>query len=87
MSKVCAICGKGKTFEHNVSHSNRKTNRPVNANLQAGKTALRDDVAVRAEIVGLVHRPSLPGILEFHEYAGSFPLHIEKYIKIRAVSI
>ena len=34
MSKVCAICGKGKTFEHNVSHSNRKTNRPVNANLQ-----------------------------------------------------
>ena len=34
MSKVCAICGKGKTFEHNVSHSNRKTNRPVNANRQ-----------------------------------------------------
>lgn len=34
MSKVCAICGKGKATGHNVSHSNRKTNRTFEANLQ-----------------------------------------------------
>ena len=34
MSKVCAVCGKGKTFEHNVSHSNRKANRTWDINLQ-----------------------------------------------------
>ena len=34
MSRVCAICGKGKTSGHNVSHSNRKTNRTFEANVQ-----------------------------------------------------
>ncbi|MBQ8430504.1 MAG: 50S ribosomal protein L28 [Clostridia bacterium] len=34
MSRVCAICGKGKMSGHNVSHSNRKTNRTFNANVQ-----------------------------------------------------
>ena len=34
MSRVCAICGKGKTSGNNVSHSNRKTNRTFEANVQ-----------------------------------------------------
>ena len=34
MSRVCAICGKGKISGHNVSHSNRKTNRTFEANVQ-----------------------------------------------------
>ena len=34
MSRVCAICGKGKTSGNNVSHSNRKTRRTFEANVQ-----------------------------------------------------
>jgi len=34
MSRVCVVCGKGKTTGHNVSHSNRKTNRTFEANVQ-----------------------------------------------------
>ena len=34
MSRVCAICGKGQMSGHNVSHSNRKTNRVFKANVQ-----------------------------------------------------
>lgn len=34
MSRVCAICGKGKMSGHKVSHSNIKTNRTYNANVQ-----------------------------------------------------
>ncbi len=33
MSKVCALCGKGKVSGNNVSHSNRRTKRTFNANL------------------------------------------------------
>lgn len=33
MSKVCAICGKGKVSGNNVSHSNRHTKRSFNANV------------------------------------------------------
>lgn len=49
MSKVCVICGKGKTFEHNVSHSNRKTNKAVGANLQ--KTTMVVDGKTSKEYV------------------------------------
>ena len=34
MSKVCAICGKGKMSGNLVSHSNRKTPRTYSANLK-----------------------------------------------------
>ena len=34
MSRVCSICGKGKMGGHMVSHSNRKTNRVWNTNIQ-----------------------------------------------------
>jgi len=30
----CDICGKGVTFGHNVSHSNRKTNRMWKPNIR-----------------------------------------------------
>ena len=33
MSRVCAICGKGKASGNNVSHSNRKTKRTFEVNL------------------------------------------------------
>ena len=34
MSRVCSICGKGKMGGHQVSHSNIKTNKQWNANVQ-----------------------------------------------------
>ncbi len=34
MSKVCAVCGKGKLSGNLVSHSNRKTPTSYQANLQ-----------------------------------------------------
>lgn len=37
MSRVCAVCGKGKTTGNNVSHSNRKTRRTWGANVQKVK--------------------------------------------------
>ncbi len=37
MSRVCAICNKGKLFGKNVSHSHKKTNRTWNPNLRKVK--------------------------------------------------
>ena len=34
MSRVCEICGKGKMAGNKVSHSNRKSNRTYEVNLQ-----------------------------------------------------
>ena len=34
MSNRCELCGKGVAFGHNVSHSNRKTNRRWMPNVQ-----------------------------------------------------
>jgi len=34
MAQVCDICNKGKLSGHNVSHSNRKTNRFWKPNLK-----------------------------------------------------
>lgn len=34
MSSRCDICGKGVAYGHNVSHSNRKTNRRFLPNVQ-----------------------------------------------------
>ena len=34
MGKVCEVCGKGAMSGHNVSHSNRKTNRVFLPNTQ-----------------------------------------------------
>ncbi len=36
----CEICGKGMTFGHNVSHSNRKTNRAWKPNIRTVKAVV-----------------------------------------------
>ncbi|NCA67993.1 MAG: 50S ribosomal protein L28 [Clostridia bacterium] len=40
MSRVCSVCGKGKMGGNKVSHSNRKSPRQWNANVQ--KVAIVD---------------------------------------------
>ena len=37
MSRVCAVCGKGKLSGNNVSHSNMRTRRTWGANVQKVK--------------------------------------------------
>ncbi len=39
MSKKCEICGKGQVSGNNVSHSNRRTRRKWNANIQSVKVS------------------------------------------------
>lgn len=36
----CSICGKGVAFGHNVSHSNRKTNRTWKPNIRRVKAVV-----------------------------------------------
>ena len=45
MSRICSICGKGKTTGNNVSHSNRKTRRTWGANVQKVKVDLDGKVS------------------------------------------
>ncbi len=50
MSRTCQLTGKGTQFGHNVSHSNRKTNRRFQPNLQKAtlfSEALRRGVGIR----------------------------------------
>ena len=42
MSRVCSVCNKGKLSGNLVSHSNRKTPRQYNANLQKVKVKHAD---------------------------------------------
>ena len=49
MSKVCSVCGKGKLSGNLVSHSNRKTPRLYNANIQ--RVRVVNDGAVSNEYV------------------------------------
>ncbi|MBN1399832.1 MAG: 50S ribosomal protein L28 [Anaerolineae bacterium] len=37
---VCEICGKGRQFGHNVSHSKRRTNRSWRPNIQKVTTLI-----------------------------------------------
>jgi large subunit ribosomal protein L28 len=46
MARRCAVCGKGPSFGHNVSHANNKTIRRFYPNLQS----------VRAMVDGAVRR-------------------------------
>ncbi len=50
MSRVCSVCNKGKLSGNLVSHSNRKTPRQYNANLQKVKVK-HSDGTVSAEYV------------------------------------
>ena len=45
----CQLCGKTRTFGHNVSHSKRRTNRDWMPNVQR-KTLLLDGQIQRVEI-------------------------------------
>ena len=49
MARVCEICGKGKQNGNSVSHSNIKTKRSFNANLQN----------IRIEVNGTVYIPAV----------------------------
>lgn len=37
---ICSVCGKGVSFGHNVSHSNRKTNRVWKSNIRKVKAVV-----------------------------------------------
>jgi large subunit ribosomal protein L28 len=37
---ICEICGKGRQFGHNVSHSKRRTNRSWRPNIQKVTTVI-----------------------------------------------
>ena len=50
MSKVCSVCGKGKLSGNKVSHSNRKTPRLYNANVQKVKV-VHDNGSITSEYV------------------------------------
>ena len=49
MSRVCSVCGKGKLSGNKVSHSNRKTPRLYNANVQ--KVRVVNNGSVSSEYV------------------------------------
>ena len=49
MSRVCSVCGKAKLSGNLVSHSNRKTPRSYNANVQ--KARVVNDGVVTSEYV------------------------------------
>ncbi len=49
MSKVCSVCGKGKLSGNKVSHSNRKTPRLYNANVQ--KVRVSNNGTISSEYV------------------------------------
>ncbi len=40
MGKLCELCGKGTMSGHNVSHSNRKTNRVWAPNVQSVRLSI-----------------------------------------------
>ena len=40
MAATCDVCGKRPSFGHNVSHSNRRTNRRWNPNIQRVKAII-----------------------------------------------
>ena len=62
MSKVCSVCGKGKLSGNLVSHSNRKTPKLYEANLQkvsvknANGTVSKEYVCTRCLKAGKVER-------------------------------
>ena len=61
MGKFCEVCAKGTISGHNVSHSNRKTNRIWAPNVQRVRvvvngTAMRMNVCTRCLRSGNVQR-------------------------------
>ncbi|MEJ5377745.1 MAG: 50S ribosomal protein L28 [bacterium] len=63
MSRRCEICNKGIQYGHNVSHSNRKSTRIWQPNLQKVRvvqrgTIKRIRVCTRCIRAGLVQKPA-----------------------------
>jgi len=54
MARRCALTGKQVQFGHNVSHSNRRTNRRFSANIQ--KVSLQSDALGRAVVLDVSTR-------------------------------
>ena len=50
MARVCEICGKSKDTGHQVSHSNIKTKRTWNVNIQKVKVKLPSGIKKRANV-------------------------------------
>ena len=50
MGKFCQVCGKGLMSGHNVSHSNRKTNRTWAPNVQKVRIVLDGDRTIHANV-------------------------------------
>ena len=48
---ICSVCGKGVSFGHNVSHSNRKTNRVWKPNIRKVKAVVNGTNKQRAELI------------------------------------
>lgn len=48
MAGKCEVCGKGPGFGHNVSHSNKKTNRMFRANIQ--RTTITQEDGKRKQV-------------------------------------
>ena len=40
MAAKCDVCAKGPSFGHNISHSNRRTKRRWNPNIQTVRTKI-----------------------------------------------
>lgn len=49
MAGTCEVCGKTKSFGHNVSHSKRRTNRDFRANIQRKRMVI-NGATVRLDI-------------------------------------
>ncbi|MEA2527417.1 MAG: large subunit ribosomal protein [Thermomicrobiales bacterium] len=58
MAGKCEVCGKTKSFGHNVSHSKRRTNRAFMPNVHR-KRLVVDGVAVRLDICTRCMRTAL----------------------------
>lgn len=63
MSRKCEICNKGIQYGHNVSHSNRKSTRIWQPNLQKvrvldGGRVKRIRVCTRCIRAGLIQKPA-----------------------------
>ncbi len=41
MAGMCDVCGKTKSFGHNVSHSKRRTNRDFKPNVQSRRMEIK----------------------------------------------
>ena len=56
MAAVCQVTGTGPQFGHNVSHSNRRTKRRFNVNIQKKRyyvPSLRRTVTLRVSVRGM----------------------------------